>query len=62
MGDRQGNIRAQLVREGVCHDMVAAKSWIQRNAAVRFFVIEDDELRKWAEPFMLSVLRPEYCD
>jgi hypothetical protein len=62
MGNRHGNIRAQLVRGGVCPDVIATKSWIQTNAAVRFLVIEDDEQRKWAEHFMLSVLRPEYCD
>jgi hypothetical protein len=62
MGNRQGNIRAQLVRGGVCPAMEATKPWLQRNAAVRVFVIEDDDLRKWAEHFMLSMLRPEYCD
>jgi hypothetical protein len=62
MGNRSGNLRAQLVRGGVCPDMEATKPWIQKNAAVRLLVIEDDGLRKWAEYFMLSVLRPEYCD
>lgn len=62
MGNRDGNLRAQLVRGGVCPVMLDTKPWIQRNAAVRFLVIEDNELRKWAEYFMLSILRPEYCD
>lgn len=61
-GDQDGNLRAQLVRSGVCSDTEVAKTWIQRNAAVRFSAIEDDQLRKWAEYFMLSLLRPEYCD
>lgn len=62
MGNCKGNLRAQLVRKGVCPAMLNAKLWIQRNAVVRFLVIEDDELRKWAEYFLLSVLRLEYCD
>jgi len=39
-----------------------AKLWMKHKAAVRFLIIEDDEIRKWAEYFMLSILQPEHCD
>jgi hypothetical protein len=61
MGDQAGNLRAQLVKEGACADLVEAKAWIQRNCRVQFVVVEDEEHRKWAEHFMLAILRPKHC-
>jgi len=54
MGDQAGNLRAQLVQQGVCKSMDETKSWIRSNCIVRYTVIEDDETRKWAEYLMAS--------
>ena len=62
MGDQTGNLRSQLVQQGVCKSMEETKPWIRSNCIVRYAVIEDDETRKWAEYMMLAVLRPKYCD
>ncbi len=62
MGKQAGNLRAQLVRDGVCSDLGKAKAWIQEKCLVQFLVIEHDEARAWAEHFILSVLRPKYSD
>lgn len=66
MGDQQGNLRQQLVRAGVCADLVAAKAWIRQNCAVRFLEVTwlkrvDLDMR-WAEHFLLSIIQPKYCD
>lgn len=61
VGQQEGNLRAQLVESGFCPDKGLAKTWMQRNAAIRFLVVEDDATRTWAEYFMLSVLRPRFC-
>jgi len=62
MGDQSGNIRAQLVKSGRCTDKEAAKKFLRRNCKIQFFVIENEAERKWAEHFMLSILRPEESD
>jgi hypothetical protein len=61
-GQQDGNLRAQLTNSGICPDKTIAKMWMKRNAAVRFLVIEDNATRMWAEYFMLSILKPAYCD
>ncbi len=61
-GDQAGNIRAQLVRAGRCPSSYAAKEFLRESCAVQFLVIEDEEERKWAEHFMLAVLRPDESD
>lgn len=61
MGNQNGNLRQQLVRDGIVDDITATKRWIQDNCFVQFLVIEDDLIRQMAEYFMLSILRPKYC-
>ena len=58
-GDQTGNIRAQLVRAGRCQSSEAAKAFLRERCAVQILVIEDEAERKWAEHFMLAVLRPD---
>jgi hypothetical protein len=62
MGNQAGNLRAQLVADGVCADLEAAKRLIRDSLSVQFLVVEDEEERTWLEHFMLGVLRPRYCD
>lgn len=62
MGNQIGNLRHQLVADGVCSDLEAAKRFIRDKLAVQVLVIEDAEERTWIEHFMLGVLRPRYCD
>jgi hypothetical protein len=62
MGNQPGNLRSQLVQEGVCKGLEDTKPWIRANCVVKYAVIEEDEARKWAEYMMLAVLRPRYCD
>jgi hypothetical protein len=62
MGDQKGNLRQQLVADHVCADCEAAKNWIRSRCKVRFIPVPDDGIRCWAEHYMLSILRPKYCD
>ena len=62
MGSQPGNLRAQLVKDGTCSDSDEAKAWMKQNCVVQFVIVEDDELRRWGEHFMLSILRPKYSD
>jgi len=62
MGNQKGNLRKQLVSAGVCHNLVAAKQYIRDHLAVQFLVVDDKDARIWLEHFMLSILRPKYCD
>ena len=62
MGRQNGNLRAQLVRDSICANMEEAKHWIRKNCVVQFVVVQDAEARRWAEHFVLSVLRPRYSD
>jgi hypothetical protein len=61
-GDQLGNLRGQMVGNGRCKDLKAAKQYLKDHCLVQVLAIEDDEDRKWAEYFMLSVLRPIYSD
>jgi hypothetical protein len=66
MGNQSGNLRAQLVREGVCDDMESAKDWIRQNCAVR--VVTSAWLNKagldirWSEHFILAILQPIFSN
>ena len=62
MGKQPGNLRAQLIHDGICADFETTKLWIRENCSVQFVVVEDNQLRRWAEYFMLAILRPLYCD
>lgn len=62
MGNQQGNLRSQLVASGICSDLDAAKEFVRKRCSVQILVIENDDERKWAEYFMLSILRPEFSD
>jgi len=62
MGDQKGNLRQQLTAKGICNDLESAKKWMQENCQVQWVVIHDPALRKWAEHYVLSVLRPQLCD
>jgi hypothetical protein len=62
MGDQSGNLRKQLVRAQICPDLTEAKAWIRANCSVRFLVMEDENTLRWGEHFVLSVLRPRFCD
>lgn len=60
MGDQSGNLRAQLVADGVCRDMAAAKQFIRQKLAVQLLVIENGDDRTSLERFILAVLKPRY--
>ncbi|MCL5265973.1 MAG: hypothetical protein M1343_12435 [Chloroflexi bacterium] len=61
MGSQTGNLRAQLVANGLCEDMESAKEWIRDRCVVRWLTIEDVVLDlRWAEHFILAVLRPRF--
>lgn len=62
MGNQNGNLRQQLVRDGTCEDLSGAKAWIGTNCDVQFIEILDNLTRSSAETFMLSIFRPKYCD
>jgi hypothetical protein len=62
MGDQNGNLRQQLVSDGVCTDLETAKSWIRSHCKVGFLTVADGVTRSRAEHYMLSVIRPTYCD
>ncbi len=42
--------------------MEGAKEFLREDCQVQVLVIPDETERKWAEYFMLSVLRPVYSD
>lgn len=62
MGTQNGNIRSQLVQYNLATNLDMAKDFLRRNCKVQVSVIEHEEERKWAEYFMLSILRPKFCD
>lgn len=59
-GTQKGNLRAQLVRGGVCQDVDEAKDWIRANCVVQVAVVKNAERRAWAEAAILSMLRPRF--
>jgi len=61
-GNQNGNLRRQLVDNGACASIHDTKRWIRANCVVQFTLVEDNEMRQWAEYMMLAVLRPRYCD
>lgn len=63
MGNQQGNLRAQLVKSGICQNMEEAKKWIRDHCEVQF--LEKDQIgldMRWAEHFLLAVLRPKFSN
>ena len=62
MGDQSGNIRAQLVSSERCANLDGAKEFLRERCRVQFLVIKDDQQRKWAEHFALSILQPDFSD
>ena len=62
MGNQSGNLRAQLVADEVVADLNEAKEWMRKNLLVIFTTLRSDEDLRWAEHFMLAVLRPRYSD
>ena len=62
MGNQAGNLRAQLVNDGICSDLEGAKDLIRRDFVVQIFLLPDDKERALFEHFMLAVLRPRYSD
>lgn len=62
MGTQKGNLRAQLVRDGVCDTMEAAKQYLRDRLVVQVLVVEDPCQRMRLEHYMLALLEPRYCD
>lgn len=63
MGNQNGNIRSQLVKDGTCKDLDDAKTYLKVNCSVQWKeILNNDDDRKWAEHFMLSILQPEFSD
>ena len=60
MGTQNGNLRAQLVKDGICSGSQEAKDWIRDNCSVQTVIIDDPQVRGWCEHLMLSVFRPTY--
>lgn len=60
MGNQSGNLCKQLMKDGICPSLKDAKDYIRKNLQVQVLVIEDDEMRKRVEYFMLAVLNPKY--
>ena len=56
MGSQAGNLRAQLVADGVRSDLEAAKRLFRGSLAVQILVVEDEEERAWLEHYMLAAL------
>ncbi len=62
LGNSKSNIKAQLVKSKRFKDQEEAKKYIEEKCRVQFIIIEDDNERKWAEHFILSILQPEFGD
>ena len=62
MGNQNGNLRQQLVRAGICRDIVDAKDFIRQQCVVQTLTIPDSNERKSAEHFMLAILQPQFTD
>ncbi len=66
MGNQKGNLRNQLVKDGVCKDLDEAKTWIRGNCQVQLLTLHElHQLGvdiRWAEHFILAVLRPKYSN
>lgn len=62
MGNQDGNIKAQLVKSGKFNNQEEAKNYLREKCKVQFIVIEDENERKWAEHFIISILQPQLSD
>ena len=62
IGNQKGNIKAQLVKSGLFKDQDEAKKYLEEKCKVQFIIIEDENERKWAEYFILSILQPQFTD
>ena len=62
MGDQRGNLRYQLVRDSICSSLEETKPWIRANCVCQIVIEENYQKRAWAEHFILSIIRPKYCD
>jgi len=62
MGNQPGNLRSQLVADGVCENIDAAKTYIRTKLVAQVLRVEDQRELVWLEHFMHAVLRPRYCD
>lgn len=61
-GDQDGNICAQLVRDGRCEDVKDAQKFLRDRCHVRVMRVSDYRDRAWTEAAILSILRPRYMD
>jgi hypothetical protein len=62
MGNQRGNLRAQLVSDRICADIEEAKRWVSKYCVVQFMIVQETDVRRWVEYYMLSLLQPKYCD
>ncbi len=62
IGNQKGNIKAQLVKSGRFKDQDEAKKYLEEKCKVQFIIMEDENERKWAEYFILSILQPQFTD
>ncbi|MHB1756466.1 MAG: hypothetical protein ACYCT9_03020 [Leptospirillum sp.] len=62
MGNQPGNLRAQLVKDGICPNLKAAKDRIRRDLEELIFLLADAKERALFEHFMIAVLRPRHSD
>ena len=62
IGNQRSNIKAQLVKSGRFKDQDEAKKYLEEKCKVQFIIIEDENERKWAEHFILSILQPQFTD
>lgn len=66
MGNQKGNLRSQLVKNEVSADLETAKQWIRENCEVQVLPkIALDRIGidiRWAEHFLLAVLRPRFSN
>ena len=62
IGNQKGNIKAQLVKNGLVADQDEAKKYLEKQCKVQIIIIEDESERKWAEHFILGILQPQFTD
>jgi hypothetical protein len=60
-GDRaRSDLVQKVIDRGLAVDRLSAQAWIKTNCFVQWAVEENDDLRCWAEHYILSVLRPSW--
>lgn len=58
-GDRaRSDLVQKVIDKRYADDKATAKAWIRANCLVQWVVEEDEDLRCWAEHYVLSLLRP----